>query len=218
MALRAVAFDLDYTLAVPNRDRATLLAEAREQVGAPPITREQYLQAHDADLASETRVPIFESLLEGSERTTPERLAEAYRTAVEDALVPVPGAEALLESLRERYRVGVLTDGPVRAQRGKLETLGWTDLFDATVVTGALPAGKPDQRTFSALVRELDVESSEVVYVGDHPTFDVEGAKEAGMRAVQVHGTDRERHEYADAHLDRTELADRLPDVLSRFD
>jgi len=37
----------------------------------------------------------------------------------------------MLADLRGEYRVGLLTNGPVRAQRDKLETLGWEDAFDA---------------------------------------------------------------------------------------
>ena len=36
----AVAFDLDYTLAVPTRDRQTILSEAAQVAGAPPLSRE----------------------------------------------------------------------------------------------------------------------------------------------------------------------------------
>lgn len=35
MVLRAVVFDLDYTLAVVSRDRSTLLAEASKSVDIP---------------------------------------------------------------------------------------------------------------------------------------------------------------------------------------
>ena len=60
---RAVVFDLDYTLAVPERDRATILAEAAQAAGAPPLSREAYLEAHRRNLTRETREPIFADLL-----------------------------------------------------------------------------------------------------------------------------------------------------------
>ena len=67
MTIEAVGFDLDYTLAVPERDRARLLADAVESVGAAPITREAYLEAHRENLTGETRAPIFEDLLDGQD-------------------------------------------------------------------------------------------------------------------------------------------------------
>jgi putative hydrolase of the HAD superfamily len=213
MALRAVVFDLDYTLAVPDGDRQTLLDEAADAAGVRPIDRQEYLDAHAADLASETRAPIFDALLEEGD---PEEVASAYRVAVEDALVPVEGVGALVRELRGSYRVGLLTDGPTRAQWGKLETLGWTDLFDAVVVTGTLPAGKPDPRTYEAILDELGVAPPETAFVGDHPEADVRGAAAAGMFTVQVLDGRRERVPEVDAAVDREHLAEGLRDLLLR--
>ena len=217
--LSAVGFDLDDTLAVPERDRATLLADATDAVGAPALSREAYLRAHGEDRGTETREPIFAALLDDHETTVqPATLASAYREAVESALVPVTDAAALVRSLREQYRVGLLTDGPVRAQRGKLETLGWTDLFDAVVVTGALPAGKPDGRAFERLLAELGTEAGETAYVGDHPEADVAGAAAAGLIPIQVlDGPDAHPHPAAAATVQRDRLAAELPSLLAEF-
>jgi putative hydrolase of the HAD superfamily len=224
--MRAVGFDLDATLAVPNRDRATLLSEAVESAGAADLldglTRDSYLRAHREHSGGRTREPVFAALVEehanGEGDADPARLAAAYRRAIEDALSPVPGAADLVVTLREGYRVGLLTDGPVRTQRGKLETLGWTDLFDAVVVTGELPSPKPDRRTFARLLSDLGVAPGEAVFVGDHPEADVAGAAAAGLTAVQVcfpGGPDP--HPDADATIRRSELADRLPDLLEEL-
>jgi putative hydrolase of the HAD superfamily len=213
MAIRAVVFDLDYTLAVPERDRQSLLDEATEAAGVRPIDRTEYLDAHGADIASETRAPIFDALLD---RGDPGEVASAYRQAVEDALVPVDGAAALLRDLRESSRVGLLTDGPVRAQWGKLEALGWTDSFDAVVVTGALPAGKPDERAFEAILDALGTGPGETAFVGDHPEADVRGAAAAGMVTVQVLGGRHGRAPEADAAIDREHLEEGLRNLLLR--
>jgi len=213
--LSAVGFDLDYTLAVPERDRATILAETVERVGAPEITREEYLAAHRDHLAAETRAPVFEALLPDDAGVAPEDLAAAYRAGVEAALVPVPGAVDLVESLRDRYRVALLTDGPVRAQQGKLERLGWTDLFDAVVITGSLPAPKPDWRAFDHLLDAMETPPWTTAYVGDHPEVDVRGANDAGLRPVHVvYDGGPDPAPEADAVVQRDALATDLPDAL----
>ena len=221
-----MGFDLDETLAVPERDRSTLLAEAISAIGAADrladVTRESYLRAHREHSGDRTREPVFAALLEehvdGEGDVDPAELAAAYRRAVEDALVPVEGAADLVERLRRSYRVGLLTDGPVRTQRGKLETLGWTDLFDAVVVTGELPEPKPDPRTFRRLLRELDADPDETVFVGDHPEADVAGAANAGLYAVQVrYPGGPGPHPDANATVERAELVERLPDLLEEF-
>lgn len=219
MALRAVGFDLDYTLAVPTRDRQTLLNEATEAVGAPSMSREAYLTAHEDNLTAETRAPIFETLLResagGKADATPADLATAYRERVSGSLVPIPGAERLLSELRRRYRIGLLTNGPVVAQRDKLSALGWVDAFDVALVTGELPAGKPDPGAFTALVERLGSTPGETAYVGDDAVCDVGGAADAGLVPVQVLFPDGpEPDPRAAARIERDELADRLPAVL----
>lgn len=217
MTVSAVVFDLDYTLAVPQRDRAALLTDALDAADAPQFTRREYLDAHGDNLTTETRAPIFGDLFAGTDTDAdPETAAESYREAIADALEPVDGAEALVEELREEYRVGLLTNGPIVAQRDKLETLGWTDLFDVTVITGDLPAGKPDERAFGAVLSALDVDAGRAVYVGDQVETDVDGAKDAGLRAVQVlYDGGPEPNDRADAHVRRAELGAALPDVLA---
>lgn len=220
MTLTAVVFDLDYTLAVPERDRGAILADAVEAAGAPPISRVDYQRVHEQHLTGESRAPIFAELLD--ERDTdarPEEVAAAYRTAIADSLAPVDGAAELISDLRERYSVGLLTNGPITAQRDKIETLGWTDLFDATLVTGELDAGKPDERAFRAILDELAAPAAETAYVGDQPEADIEGATAAGLYAVQVlypGGPDPDPR--ADAHVDRAVLTERLPGVLRELD
>ncbi len=219
MTIRGVAFDLDYTLAVPNRDREALLTEAIEQTGAPPISRTEYLAAHRHHLTTESRTPIFAELLTENKRdhsTDPETLATAYREAVTNSLLPIPGVESLLKTLRAEYRLGLLTNGPVRAQRSKIEFLDWERFFDTTLVTGELPAGKPDAAAFRALLAELGTAAEETVYIGDTPFDDIEGATEAGIYAVQVlFEGGPERDPRADATIQRDRMAEELPALLA---
>ncbi|MDF9744335.1 HAD family hydrolase [Natrinema salsiterrestre] len=218
--LRAVVFDLDYTLAVPRRDRTTILEEATTTTGAPSFTRDAYLEAHRRNLTSETREPIFADLLEGRESDAdPAAVATAYRETISDALEPLPGVEAMLADLRGEYRVGLLTNGPVRAQRDKLETLGWEDAFDAALVTGELEAGKPDPRAFEAITGELGVDPADAVYVGDEVEADVRGATETGLRAIQVlleDGPDPDPR--AVAHVEQRAIAAVLPEILDELE
>ncbi|WP_318569135.1 HAD family hydrolase [Salinigranum marinum] len=215
----AVAFDLDDTLAVPTRDRRTILREAAQVAGAPPLSRQAYLAAHADCLTEETREPIFAALLSDHDTSaSPAAVARAYRELTAEALRPVPGAEPLLDRLQGTYRVGLLTNGPVVAQHDKLRELGWSGAFDAELVTGSLAAGKPDAQAFEALLSELDTAPAETVYVGDDVHADIEGAAGVGMVPIQVlfEGS-ADPHPEAAAFVDRDELATALPGVLDEL-
>lgn len=219
MPLAAVGFDLDDTLCVPDRDRAHLLEAAAVDVeGKRPAwaSREAYRAAHRAHLTGESRVPVFETMLDGTvTEVDAAELARAYRERVNASLRPVPGVDAMLRQLSERYRVGLLTNGPRRAQRSKLETLGWTDAFDAICVSGELPAGKPDPRAFEALLDALEVRPEALVFVGDDVEADVGGAVAVGCLAIQVvHEDGPEPDPRADAHVPLASLATTLPSVI----
>jgi putative hydrolase of the HAD superfamily len=202
---RAVVFDLDDTLAVTDRDRETLLSIAADRAGVSlSFDRAAYLEAHREHSGPRTREPVFEALV-GAD--APE-LTRAYREAVGEALRPVEGAEQLLATLRARYRLGLLTDGPDETQRDKLRRLGWTGAFDATVVTGPLGAPKPDRRAFEAITDALGIAPGRTVYVGDDPERDIAGAAAAGLRPIQVcYEGGPEPHPEVEATIERDELA-----------
>lgn len=207
----AVVFDLDDTLAITERDRTSLLESAADRADVSlSFDRAEYLDAHREHSGTESRQPVFEALV-GSDAPA---LTESYRNVVGDALVPVDGVESLLDTLQRRYPVGLLTDGPGETQRDKLRRLGWTDRFDAVVVTGAIEAPKPDRRAFEAVISELKSDPGETVYVGDDPERDIAGARGAGLAAVQVcYPGGPDPHPDATAIIQRDELRT-LPAVL----
>lgn len=220
MTLTAVVFDLDDTLAVTETDRQTLLDQATAAVGAPLLSRQDYLAAHDRHLTSTDREPIFADLLADHETVvSPGDLAAAYRQGIVDALSPIAGAADLLANLRARYALGLLTNGPHIAQDSKLRKLGWYGEFDAVVITGTIEAGKPDERAFQAVLDELDVSPAEAVFVGDDVDKDIQGAKEVGMYTIQVifpGGPDPDPK--ADTLVERERLSETLPPLLDSLD
>ncbi|WP_253738512.1 HAD family hydrolase [Halohasta salina] len=216
MSIRGVAFDLDYTLAVTTRDRDTILQAAVDAVDGPQISREEYLRAHRQHLTRESREPVFADILDGTASDVdPKSMATAYREGITDSLEPLDGIEALVTDLRSRYRVGLLTNGSVLAQRSKIEHLGWEELFDTTLVTGELPAGKPDAAAFEALLDGLGTTAEETVYIGDTPLDDIEGATASGLYAIQVlFDGSPDRDPRADAYIERDRLTQDLPGLL----
>lgn len=92
----------------------------------------------------------------------------------------------VLATLREGWRVGILTNGPPDIQARKVRALGLEPLVDTVVYAQAVGAGlgKPDRSAFIEVARRLKVRPSRVVMVGDDGVADVAGAIGAGMRAI----------------------------------
>jgi len=99
------------------------------------------------------------------------------------------GAEAAYHAIADRYPVGILTNGFVEQQRGKLSR--FPDLAAraaAIVISEEVGAWKPQRALFDYAAREAGVEPASILYVGDSLFSDVEGALGAGWQAAWLDG------------------------------
>lgn len=219
--IRAVTVDFWGTLVFDgpgsdDRYRERRLADfgailARAGLAVPAASLAQGYERSARELAriwAERRdVPVLRhvtSLLEGAEpglsarvaAATLDELVEAYgRPAV---LVPPgadPGARAALTALAARgLRLAVVSNTmrtPGTALRRILAHHGLLECFAALSFSDEVGVRKPAPEIFTLTVARLGARPAEAVHVGDDPVLDVEGARAAGMRVVQVGGDGR---------------------------
>lgn len=116
-----------------------------------------------------------------------EELAYHYDKTFGDHNVIFANSEPLLKELKARgYIVGVITNGPSMLQNHKMDTSGLRDYCDIVVVSGDVGIHKPDAQLFRYTADKLGLKTEECVYVGDHPVNDIQGALEAGMKAIRM--------------------------------
>jgi putative hydrolase of the HAD superfamily len=96
-----------------------------------------------------------------------------------------PEVRPALRALRERYTLIAVTNG-----NANLHKIGIADLFDDHVNAAAVGAAKPDRPIFDAAVQAGGASAAATLHVGDHPLYDVHGAREAGLRTVWVNRND----------------------------
>jgi len=99
-----------------------------------------------------------------------------------------PDVLPALEKLRARYRLFTASNG-----NADLSKIGIAHFFERTIAARHVGALKPDPAIFHKVIEDTDLRSHEVVYVGDDPLLDVEGARGAGMHAIWI---DREGSEW----------------------
>ncbi len=96
------------------------------------------------------------------------------------------GAQPALAALRQSgLAIGIVSNFDQRLPK-ILELLEILDKIDSVTIPATCRARKPDRRIFEAALRSLGVAASEAIYVGDDPEIDVEAARAAGLRAVDV--------------------------------
>ncbi len=112
-------------------------------------------------------------------------LAAEYGRAYERYRRPVPGAAALLATLRARgVRLGIVTNNLVREAADKLASIGLDEYAGALFCSESVGVEKPDPRIFAWAVRELGGSPSSSVMVGDRWETDVVGSRHAGLTPV----------------------------------
>ena len=107
--------------------------------------------------------------------------AFAVFDAVRNDVDMFPEARPALMALGKRFTLVALTNG-----NADLERIGIDDLFDGHVNAAMAGAAKPDRPIFDAAVDMGGASAAETLHVGDHPFYDVHGAREAGLRTVWV--------------------------------
>ena len=139
------------------------------------------------------------SLLEGAEPGLSARVAGPTLDALVDAyaapalLVPPradTGARRALEALAARgLRLGVVSNTmrtPGRTLRRILEGHGLLSCFHHLTFSDEVGVRKPAAEIFRLTLDALGVPPAEAAHVGDDSRLDVEGARNAGLRVVQV--------------------------------
>ena len=87
------------------------------------------------------------------------------------------------------YKVGLITNGEPGLQHKKLEMLGLQNAFDEVIVSGETAYEKPQKEIFLMMAEKLNITPDEMMYIGDHPLNDVDGARNAGCVPVWVKTT-----------------------------
>ncbi len=95
-----------------------------------------------------------------------------------------------LQSLSRRYTLVAVTNGNAR-----LDRIGIDDLFDEFVSARTAGAAKPARAIFDAAVDAGGADAHQTLHVGDHPEYDVDGARAAGLRTAWMN---RNGHDWPD--------------------
>lgn len=86
-----------------------------------------------------------------------------------------------LRRLQRRFRLGAISNG-----NASVEHVGLGEFIEHAVNASDVMVAKPDPLIFQHLVKCFRVRPEEILYVGDHPHYDVAGSIDAGYQAVWV--------------------------------
>ena len=115
-------------------------------------------------------------------------LTEWYDDAMNQQMRPDPEVSSFLARLNARdVPWGIVTNGPSEMQRHKCQALGLDQMAPFTIVSEEVGYAKPDHRIFRDALDATGLSQPEqVMFVGDDPRTDIDGARRFGMRTAWV--------------------------------
>ncbi len=200
MGLRAVLFDIDDTLfsttqfaKVARRNAVHAMVEAGLDLPEEVVLKEleevltefsSNYDHHFDQLLRRLRPKALESV-------NPALIVAAGVAAYHDTkfreLKPFEDVIPLLAALRSASVItGIITHGWTIKQAEKIVRLGLVPHLDrrAVFISDQLGISKPNPKIYALALRDLGLQASQAMYVGDSPSHDITPPKSLGMKAV----------------------------------
>jgi putative hydrolase of the HAD superfamily len=230
MDIRAVAFDVNGTLIriLADDDEERIFRAAAHFLTYQGVdlhrheVRDLYFQimkeqlrASPEDYPEFDAVAVWRDIIEGHTtdftralpaaklQQIPVFLAEMSRGISRRRLGLYPYVREVLEVLRERYSLAIITDAQSVYARGELNKVGLLSYFDPIIVSGDYGYRKPDRRLFQFALDGMGVAPGNTLYVGNDMYRDIYGAREAGLKTVMF-DSDQGAKVYLDCVADYT--------------
>lgn len=179
-------FDLDDTLYDLRSYWRGRLHEAIADVLAryPRIDRDALVHRAIAEKVYIEKLPAFLRGQGVDDEPLITSAQEIFRRDWFGRLMLFDDAVQTLEALRPRFKLGLVTNGPSRTQRPKIEQFQLIGYFDLLIVSEEVGVAKPDPAIFAIALEQLGVAPGEALFVGDSPEFDLRGAAAAGIPCI----------------------------------
>ena len=108
----------------------------------------------------------------------------AYAAALAENGFLYPQALPLLEELKRKYTLALITNGSTKIQRRRIEKSGLKDYFEYIFISEEMGVSKPSAAFFEQVLSALKIENkSKALVIGDSLNSDILGAQNACLDA-----------------------------------
>lgn len=111
-------------------------------------------------------------------------LAESYLAMTPKKPHLLPFAKEVLEYLKDKYQLHIISNGFVDVQHIKLESSKIKDYFGIVVTPEDTGFSKPYKEIFEYAMKQVSTNAGECLMIGDNLQTDILGAKNVGMNQV----------------------------------
>ena len=194
--IKAILFDLDDTL-YPEKQ----FVMSGFQVVSQYLSQKYNFESDDIfnilkdDFEKGLRRRNFDVLLQklGLNNENVEHLVRMYRMHFPKISL-YPDAKSVLELVKGKFKLGLITDGYFITQKNKILSLRIEKYFDTIIINDVFEKiSKLDIQPFLKTLSQLRIEPKNALYVGDNPLKDFVSPKKIGIHTVRIK---RETGEY----------------------
>ena len=111
-------------------------------------------------------------------------LADAYIQNLPEHNHLFPGAIEVLDKLKERYSLHIITNGFREVQNFKMRNAGLTPYFSTVTDSESVGVKKPNPLIFQKALIDANCDPTRSVMIGDSYEADILGALQVGMNAI----------------------------------
>lgn len=156
------------------------------------VNKPLWVQYQNGEItATQLQYQRFQSWAERLDET-PKTLNSAFLSAMADICAPLQGAANLLNTLRGKMKLGIITNGFTELQQVRLDRTGFRDHFDVLIISEQVGVAKPHPDIFEYALSAMGHPSREkVLMVGDNPDSDILGGLNAGLHTCWVNADNK---------------------------
>ena len=175
--IRAVLFDMDGTLL----DSEGLSSEATDY-GVHIVTGRHLTEEENKSLTGRPVKKVLAEWFPDKSHSIYEAGVEYYRSRINE-IVCYPGIRDMLDNLRSRYKMAIVTSTHREQAVEILKNVGLLDYFEFVIGQDDTMMNKPDPEPVLLAMKRLQVSGVNCIFVGDQP-YDIIAGHEAGLIAV----------------------------------
>lgn len=211
--MKYLLFDLDDTLLDFHKAEAWALRQALRRNGVEPTdaiaARYSEINQSQWELLEEQKITRQQVLVrrfqllfqELGVDASCEETQECYEHMLAKGHDFMPGAQELLETLKGKYELYLVSNGTAMVQDARLRDSGIEKYFKGIFISERVGVDKPQKEFFDRSFATIsDFDPSQAMIVGDSLTSDIRGGNNAGIRTCWYNPKHKPRR--ADIHVD----------------
>ncbi|ETT83581.1 HAD family hydrolase [Bacillus mycoides] len=90
----------------------------------------------------------------------------------------------IINTIKSHIKVGIITNGSTQRQKEKIINTNLNRYFDTIIISEEAGFSKPDKLIFELALNKLNVQSEDVLFVGDDLEKDIAGCQNANIKGI----------------------------------